>query len=270
MNELIEIGLSTVKQYPSLPFSIYCANDEQHIVNVPIANPLLVVVLSGSKTLIDTEEVNCDAGNFVLMANTPQVAMRNIPQNFGYIALLIEFDYTDFECLKYQAGAKKKFITGQVDSLFKMTLKQFIEWAAVTPPQLWPIRRQELLQVLFSQGFKDLGSIIEPPTLTHKVHTIIASDLTRDWDANSIAATLAMSESTLRRKLTAEDNSFQLIKDNARLSHGLHLIQSSSQSIGTIAQQCGFSSQSRFTDKFKLLFNTTPTALRKTIMSEAG
>lgn len=270
MNELIEIGLSTVKQYPSLPFSIYCANDEQHIVNVPIANPLLVVVLSGSKTLIDTEEVNCYAGDFVFMANTPQVAMRNIPQNFGYIALLIEFDYTDFECLKYRAGAKKKFIKGQVDPLFKMTLKQFIEWAAVTPPQLWPIRRQELLQVLFSQGFKDLGAIIEPPTLTHKVHTIIAGDLTRDWDASSIATTLAMSESTLRRKLTAEDSSFQLIKDNARLSHGLHLIQSSSQSIGSIAQQCGFSSQSRFTDKFKLLFNTTPTALRKTIMSEAG
>ena len=223
-----------------------------------------------SKTLIDTEEVSCDAGDFVFMANTPQVAMRNIPRNFGYIALLIEFDYTDFECLKYQAAAKKKFITGQVDPLFQMTLKQFIEWAAVTPPQLWPIRRQELLQVLFTQGFKDLGSIIEPPTLTHKVHTIIAGDLTRDWDASSIAATLAMSESTLRRKLTAEDSSFQLIKDNARLSHGLHLIQSSSQSIGTIAQQCGFSSQSRFTDKFKLLFNTTPTALRKTIMSEAG
>ncbi|WP_062568000.1 MULTISPECIES: helix-turn-helix transcriptional regulator [Pseudoalteromonas] len=270
MNELIEIGLNAVKQHQSLPFSIYCANDEQHIVNVPIAKPLLVVVLSGSKRLIDTEEVNCNAGDFVFMANTPKVAMRNIPQNIGYMALLIEFDYADFECLKYQSGAKKKFINGQVDSLFQMSLKQFIEWAAVTPPQLWPIRRQELLQVLFLQGFIDLGSIIEPPTLTHKVHTIITSDLTRDWDANSIATTLAMSESTLRRKLTAEDSSFQLIKDKARLSHGLHLIQSSSEPIGAIAQQCGFSSQSRFTDKFKLLFNTTPTALRKTIMSEVG
>ncbi|WP_075593307.1 helix-turn-helix transcriptional regulator [Pseudoalteromonas sp. PAB 2.2] len=270
MNELIEIGLNTVKQHHSLPFSVYCANDEQHIVNVPIANPLLVVVLSGCKKLIDTDELNCNAGDFVFMANTPHVAMRNIPQNAGYTALLIEFDYADFACLKYQTGPKKKFITGHVDSLLKMSLKQFIEWAALTPPDLWPIRRQELLQILFSQGFKDLGSIIEPPTLTHKVHTIIASDLTCDWDANSIAATLAMSESTLRRKLTAEDSNFQLIKDKARLSHGLHLIQSSSESIGAIAQQCGFSSQSRFTDKFKLLFNTTPTALRKTILSEAG
>ena len=119
MNELIEIGLSTVKQHQSLPFSVYCANNEQHIVNVPIANPLLVVVLSGSKTLIDTEEVNCNAGDFVFMANTPQVAMRNIPQNFGYIALLIEFDYTDFECWKYQAAAKKEFITGQVEAQSK-------------------------------------------------------------------------------------------------------------------------------------------------------
>ncbi|WP_462154574.1 helix-turn-helix domain-containing protein [Pseudoalteromonas piscicida] len=55
-----------------------------------------------------------------------------------------------------------------------------------------------------------------------------------------------------------------------KLGHGLHLIQTSYEPIGLIAEKCGYSSSSRFTDRFKQLYGLTPSALRKTRMSDSG
>ena len=61
-----------------------------------------------------------------------------------------------------------------------------------------------------------------------------------------------MSSSTLRRKLKSEGNSIQDIRNRVRLGHGLHLIQTTNNSIGNIAFECGYQSQSRFTEQFKI------------------
>lgn len=79
-----------------------------------------------------------------------------------------------------------------------------------------------------------------------------------------------MSASTLRRKLKSEGNTIQDIRIRSRLGHGLHLIQSSQLNIGNIAEQCGYQSQSRFTEQFKLLFGMTPREIRKSKMSDSG
>ena len=70
--------------------------------------------------------------------------------------------------------------------------------------------------------------------------------------------------STLRRRLKSEGNNIQDIRNQVRLGYGLHLLQTTQLHIGNIAEQCGYQSQSRFTDQFKLLFGMTPRELRKT------
>jgi AraC-like DNA-binding protein len=79
---------------------------------------------------------------------------------------------------------------------------------------------------------------------------------------------LLMSESKLRRKLKLEGTSVQEIKDQARLGLALHLLQTSSNSIGVIADKCGYQSQSRFTERFKKRFGLTPSELKKTKMTD--
>nr|WP_281358241.1 helix-turn-helix transcriptional regulator [Pseudoalteromonas caenipelagi] len=79
-----------------------------------------------------------------------------------------------------------------------------------------------------------------------------------------ICDSLAMSESTLRRKLKSEGTTVQTIKDRAKLGLGLHLLQSTDYTIGVISQICGYQSQSRFTERFKSRFGLTPTQLRNT------
>ena len=270
MQILIDLAKKALCGNRILPFSVYRSIKEQHMLNVPVIKPLLIVVLSGSKKLGLEGELLCPSGSFVFLSNKPTIAMRNIPSDSEYFALLIEFEYSDFECLEYRNSETNTYFQGTIEPTLEYTLKQFIEWSEFAAPQLWHIRRKEILQVMETLGFEQVRSIMKPPTLSHKIFTIITSDLANDLDAGAISSMLAMSESTLRRKLSAEGDKFQDIKDRAKLGYGLHLVQTSANSIGRIAELCGYSSQSRFTDKFKQLFNITPTELRKTRMNGSG
>ena len=270
MQKLIDTAKTVLRDNSRLPFSVYSSLKEQHMLNVPVIKPLLILVLSGNKVLGSEDELLCPAGSFVFLSNTPTIAMRNIPNDSEYFAVLIEFDYADFECLERTNVSSSSYFQGAIDLSLEFTLQQFIEWSAFSSADMWHIRRQEILQLIASLGFEQVRSIMKPPTLSHKIHSIISSDLSNDIDAGVISSMLAMSESTMRRKLSVEGDRFQDIKDRAKLGHGLHLVQTSSDSIGYIAEQCGYSSQSRFTDKFKQLFDITPSDLRKTKLIESG
>lgn len=268
MQRLIETTKNIIQKGAQLPFSVYTSVEEQNIFNVPVNRPLLIFVLSGCKKLGKRNKVTCPAGNFIFLSNNPNIDMRNIPDDEEYFAILIEFDYTDFDCLESKKMKAEKYFQGPINAVLENTLKQFIEWSDFAPSDLWASRRQEILQLLLYSGFEQVRAIMESPTLSHKLYAIISSNIGSNLDAATLSSKLAMSESTLRRKLNAEGTSLQTIKDRAKLGHGLHLVQTSLDPIGLIAEQCGYQSQSRFTDKFKQLFGITPTDLRKTRMPD--
>jgi AraC-like DNA-binding protein len=251
-----------------LPFSVYSSVREQRIVNVPIIKPMLICVLDGSKKLGSQGEIDCPSGSFVVLSNHPSITMRNIPGDAEYLALIVEFEYEDFDCLPPRSGRSAPFVQGDTDAALQSTLKQFVEWSSFAPQVLWRGRRQEILQLIYHQGYEQVSAVFESPSLSHKVHGIIVADAAHDLHADELASRLAISESTLRRKLAAEGTTLQAIKDRARLGLGLHLVQTTFDPIGRVAEKCGYQSQSRFTDKFKQLFGVTPSELRKTRMRD--
>lgn len=266
-------------EHKPLPFSVYSSLEDQHLSNVPIINPLLICVLGGMKQLgISSTEDNvsadkiCGDGEFIFLSNTPNIDMRNISQNSGYCALLIEFQYDDFRQFYQHATNTVSYFKGSISDLLSNTLLQFVEWSEYAPSELWCYRRQEILQTLYHSGHQQVCAIAEPPSLTHKVERMVALNMQQNTDrepgsditSEMVADNLTMSESTLRRKLAAENSHFQAIKDRVRLGFGLHLLQTTELPIGLIAEQTGYQSQSRFTDKFKSLFGLTPSELRKT------
>jgi len=224
-------------------------------------------VLKGSKQIGNHSEVACPAGNFLFLSNRPTLEMRNIPAGSEYAALIIEFDYDDFECFSQREPGGDTFFDGPVDLVLEKTLEQFISWSAFAPQALWPMRRQELLQLLYHAGYPQVSSVMEPPSLSHRIFNRVRAEVADDLSAERLSSELHMSEATLRRRLSAEGTSLQAIKDQARLGYGLHLVQTTPSPIGRIAEQCGYQSQSRFTDKFKQLFGMTPSELRKTQLS---
>ena len=65
MNNLICAFKSTIKKSPELPFAVYSSIKEQRLLNVPIAKPLFIAVLSGDKKLGKDNEIVCHSGDFI-------------------------------------------------------------------------------------------------------------------------------------------------------------------------------------------------------------
>jgi len=254
----------------NLPFAIYTSAAEQRIYNIPITTPTLMVVLSGEKKLGKNSDIRCPEGNFIFLSTSPRGNMRNIPSKHEYLAIIIEFEFKDFEFLQQPQKQQADYLLGKLDSTLEQTLHQFIEWSQFAPESLWPLRRQEILQLLFYQGYDNLYSIVKLPGIAHKVHQHISNHFVASINIAELCNELNMSESSLRRKLNAEGTSIQEIKDQIKLALALHLLQTTFKPIGVIANHCGFQSQSRFTAKFKSRFGLTPSDLRKTRVIDSG
>ncbi len=264
MNSLIASIKQAQQTNGPLPFTVFSSLKEQRIVNVPIPKPMLIVVLDGEKNLGLGAEVKCTPGNFIFLSNSAALDMRNIPGAREYCAIIVEFEFSDFTCFSHKAKTKVNYFSGTFDVGLQQLLQQLIDSAGFLPASLWHLRRAEILQYLDVVGFQQVRSMAASPGLSHQLQALIGADLSRDLGITELCAQVAMSESTLRRKLHAEGTSLQEIKDQTRLGFGLYLLQTSARSVGEIADQCGYQSQSRFAERFKQRFGLTPTELRKT------
>ena len=268
MNNLISASQALAQSNIDLPFSVYSSIQEQRILNVPIVKPMFIAVLAGCKQLGKLGDVVCQPGEFVFLSDNPDINMRNIPKNNAYYAILIEFDFEDFEGLPLQSGIDQNICTGPISKELKLCLDQFVEWSKNSPPEMWRLRKKEIIQLLYHMGYTQIPTIASPKKVSQKVFSIFSKKPSAEISSSSICDSLAMSESTLRRKLKAEGTSLQDIKDQTRMGFGLHLLQTTKKSISIIAQECGYQSQSRFTSRFKDRFGLTPSELRKTKLTD--
>ena len=264
--------LAAIKKIPNdncdLPFAVYTSFKEQKLLNVPITKPILIAVLSGDKALGKDNEIICHAGEFIFLADSLAINMRNIPKDNEYFALLIEFDHQDFSGLQVNVANKKDHYIGETTPVLEGCLQQFVESSLWAPAEVLSLRKREIITLLCHMGHEGILSLLGNPKIKDQVHEMCVQQSAHDLTIEYICEQLAMSESTLRRKLKSEGTSVQEIKDQARLGLGLHLLQTTRDSIGLIADQCGYQSQSRFTDRFKGRFGLTPSELRKTKMKD--
>lgn len=270
MQTLLNTIKHSLAQQGDKPFTVYSSIQEQVLLNVPIAKPMLIVVFSGEKKLGKENELICHAGEFIFLSDSPAIDMRNIPKDKAYFALLIEFDFEDFAGLQTVHVNHASHCIGAVEPSLEQCLQQFIESTVWAPEPLWSLRKREILVLLCHLGYTDILSMVGNNQISHKLHELISQ---RDFEGFTIAdacAELSVSESTLRRRLKSEGATFQEIKDRARWGLALHLLQTTRLSVGLVAEKCGYQSQSRFTERFKLRFGLTPTDLRKTKMTDSG
>ncbi|MEH6449551.1 MAG: helix-turn-helix transcriptional regulator [Oleispira sp.] len=256
------------KEKLELPFSIYSSIHEQNLLNVPIAKPLLIVVFNGEKVLGKQGELLCRADSFIFLADSPAINMRNIPIEKEYFALLIEFDEQDYSGLQVNTSHKNHYCIGMTTTLLEQCLQQFVESSLWAPKKIGSLRKREILELLCHMGHEEILTMLGNSQVSQRLHTLFNQQGFHELALESICEQLAMSESTLRRKLKSEGTSVQEIKDQAKLGLGLHLLQTSHFPISAIAQQCGYQSPSRFTERFKQRFGLTPSELRKTKMEE--
>ena len=268
MKKLLDSIKSIDKETLELPFSIYSSVHEQALLNVPIVKPLLVVVMSGVKRLGRSDQIVCPSENFIFLSDSPAINMRNIPRHKSYLALLIEFVDEDFDGIPNVSSQQPEYIIGEVNKELESCLQQFIDSTCWAPQDIVALRKKEILMLLYHLGYKDVASMRGKPSVSRQLHDLFHDKQASDITVEYICDRLAMSESTLRRKLKSEGTSVQAIKDRTRLGQGFHLLQTTNYSIGLIAEKCGYLSPSRFTDRFKGHFGLTPSELRKTKVTD--
>lgn len=180
MNNVIAAAKKAMNKQMLLPFSIYSAYQEQKISNVQILKPLLIFILKGKKELGKNNTVDCLAGTFVFLSNSQKVNLRNIPMQEEYFALLIEFEHQDFEGLPKKSAPSPQYVQGEINSVIEAALLQYIEFSFIAPAKVMAHRKREILDILYYSGYTDVCNINEPPSVSEKVHSMIANQLSFD------------------------------------------------------------------------------------------
>lgn len=104
-----------------------------------------------------------------------------------------------------------------------------------------------------------------PPGSEHlagRLRRLFGGALGHEWTMPAVAAQLAMSEATLRRKLSAEGASFSTLLADVRMSVAMTLLQSTDRAVSQIAFDVGYESPSRFAVRFRQRFGFAPAAVR--------
>ncbi len=127
------------------------------------------------------------------------------------------------------------------------------------------VQNQEtLMEFLRTAPYQLLVTDAIAPSWIRQVKGILAKDVSTAMpSAEEVAERLNTSVTTLRRRLQAEDTSFQKLKDECRLEAAFHYLGCQDFSNAMIADRLGFDEVSTFFRAFKKWTGITPGEYRK-------
>lgn len=267
----------------NLPLLAFHMHARQRLARAPILAPLLIVVEEGEKQItLDGQALTCPAGHWVALAGRQRVDMLNTPDGQtgqyrawalgsldGWQARLHDLFGRQLAHLPKNA-ANSTFVP---DETAKQSFARLLELLpSAQAGTLQAAQAEHAWQgLMLALAMAEQGAALfslEHRDISESVLQLLRRDLTRDWLAGDIAAHLAMSEATLRRKLAREGQPFSRLLADARMEYALGLVSCSRQPLGEVAAACGYQSPSRFAAAFQRHFGASPRALRQ--MSAAG
>ena len=134
-----------------------------------------------------------------------------------------------------------------------------------------PIRRStdELKRFIDQLPDNIMVKYRDPHSLTSQVRRHLAQISPHDWpDAPAMAEQLCMSVATLRRRLQAEAQSFQAIKDSVRKARALQLLANENNTFVDIASILGFADVSSFYKAFRKWTGIQPGFYRVKVLGQ--
>jgi AraC-like DNA-binding protein len=247
------------------------------IRHMPFYVPCAILVLSGTKTIYDHgRPVMAGAGSVLTVPAPGSIDLRNAPdpKTRKYEALIIPFSTRLLDQLIRSHGFLHEVKQGDVavlrfdpDDTLHRSIAHYL--TTVGNAKLRNHRLMEILLVLASKNPKLLSCALQVPGWSKRVRAALSRDLAHPWEIAEVCNRLAVSESTLRRNLRAENTSFRALLHELRLSAALTQLLQTSLPIYRIAMDCGYQSVSRFTRNFHERFGLPPRQFRESA-SESG
>lgn len=248
---------------PSLPIQAFHCRNIQSLHKVHFYQPTLLLVLQGTKRMTEQHSTEVNRGEILLVSEHAELAFSNIPDQ-EYLALVLCFEPSDFLTKQTNTATLDYTISPAPESLLHL-LSQLVQLQATPacPDLLLNSRRQELASILTHLKLDTSLRCPHQPDWRTRVACILANDVAKAWNVDDVSGQLAVSSPTLRRHLANENTGFRELLEDLRLTKGLGLVQTTRFSINQIALECGYQSPSRFSERFKLRFKTTPRELRR-------
>ncbi|NCE83667.1 helix-turn-helix transcriptional regulator [Pseudomonas sp. Q1] len=243
---------------------------------VPVFVTTLCRVRQGEKLLQwDDREMRAGPHHLILMPAGRELGISNFPGPHGhYIADAVTFPVSTLRnfITRYSQqimscrGVLKTDLCVPLDRHTTQAWEQLLVAINGNAPQALCTHYGEAVLLSLCLGGQ-IGSLLmgRNDPLCERVQQLVMASPERDWTVASIAQHMNLGESTLRRQLAKEGNSFRNILEGVRLSTALQRLQTTSRPIGEIAGACGYASASRFAVRFRSHYGLSPRELRAAI-----
>lgn len=235
---------------------------------VELDQPALVVPLRGRKVVTwDQNSVAAGVGQYLMLHRPFKGSVQNLTEGSVYRAWCIGFPWRVVDLARTLLDAHllppapgPAVATGALaplqDDLRRLLALPRTGDAAVDEAA----RDHALLGLLLALARNGAAQfrLAQDPALAARIRLLVASDPARAWRSNEIEARLHMSGATLRRRLALERTSLRALVRDARLDHGLHLLQATRRPLKAVALACGYRSVPSFSRQFIERFGADP------------
>lgn len=240
---------------------------------VGIDQPSLILPLSGTKRVeLGAARAEVEPGAFLMIHQVTSLQVENLPPaeaRLPYRAWAIGFPWRVVELARALLGPHmppvpednraRPFSSGANAPLLP-ALQQLMD--ALTAPGApdAALIDHALLGVLVALARNGHAQFLRAsdPSLSARIRLLVAAAPDRDWTSADFEEALHVSGATLRRRLADEDTSLRLLLREARLHHGLALLQCSRKPVKSVALACGYKSAPSFTRNFIDRFGIDP------------
>lgn len=232
--------------------------------------PLLVIPLQGRKRLRSGDDWrDCDPGQFLMLHHAQQIDVENLPATDApYRALVIGFTWHLLDIARSLLAMHPQ-TSRSADTSISIGARAPLEpalqaYLACAPSDALAVDHACLgLLLALARGGHDGFIKAGDPSLAARARLLIAADPARPWKSADLEAAFCISSATLRRRLQEERSSFRALLQEARLHHGLQLLQTSRQPLKSAAAACGYRSQASFSRAFSQRFGLDPGAVAR-------
>lgn len=246
---------------------------KQSLTRMCFGAPTVMMTVVGEKIVtIEDRQYRLKSGDMFMLPEEVCFDVENIPcpRTNRYLGLAIRFDaetmslfrdlygrqFDDWDLTpRWHAKGSAKVIAATAS---------WISWIRRFSTDQAQVRHRmvELMLLFADQGVAGNLILKLHHSWKHRLKQLFLLDPARPWRMKEACQRLAVSESTLRRHLREEDIGFRELLEEVRLEHGMGLVMSTDMLITQISLACGYQSQSRFGERFKLRFSMSPIELR--------
>lgn len=237
---------------------------------VPVLLASLCFVEQGSKLVSLGQQTSLiDQSQLLLLPARQEFEIVNRPDQGVYLASMMSFSANFLLGFRQRYAGFLELQTAGQSADRQLSL-------AMTPELM---RSWRQLQVLLLQGAsaarqvhaadgvllslheaKALQAWLQSPLQDwpEKLEQLFMQQAWRDWTLESVARHFAVGESSLRRYLHKQGQSFSEILERVRMAIALQRLQSSNLAVAEIAGQVGYASASRFSQRFRQRYGLPP------------